>query len=428
MLPSLYVAASMPSFVETRIIDEEIEPIDFETEADLVGVSFMTYNAPRAYEIAARFRLKQGKPVIFGGYHPTLMPDEAIQHADSICIGDAEKCMPRIVDDFMAGSLRRFYSNPCFELEGLPLPARNLLKPINYAPVDVVQATRGCPYRCSFCSVAAFHQYRFRTRPVREVIEEIKGLGPNILFMDDNIIGDPEYAAELFSRMIPLRKRWFSQSGIGMALDHELLGLASRSGCKGLFIGFESLSPQGLRGWNKHANVDVDYGLVVKNLHSSGIAIFAGFVFGGDTDTPDVFYATLRFLMESNVEALQATRLTPFPGTPLYAVLDRQGRIFDRDWLHYDFNHVVFEPLHMSRETLDRGVAFVLRQFHARTAIARRVMRGLGYLEPITALGGVLPINIGFRHRLRVDGNMARGADFEEANYGSPDERGQLLA
>jgi radical SAM superfamily enzyme YgiQ (UPF0313 family) len=412
MLPSLYVAASMPSFVETRIVDEELEPIDFETEADLIGISFMTYNAPRAYEIAAEFRLRRGKPVIFGGYHPTLMPEEASQHADSVCIGDAEMSMALIADDFLKGRLRPIYSHGCFELKGLPVPDRKLLKRGSYAPVDVVQATRGCPHRCSFCSVAAFHHYGFRKRPVAEVIEEIKGLGKYILFMDDNLIGDREYAEELFSRLIPLRRSWFSQCDIGMALDARLLGLASRSGCKGLFIGFESLSPRALRGWKKHRNAETDYSTAVKDLHGSGIAVFAGFVFGADTDTPDVFGATLQFLLESNIDALQATRLTPFPGTRLYRELDQQGRIFDKDWSHYDFNHVVFEPLHMSRETLDRGVAFVLRQFHSRSAIGRRVLRGLSYLEAMTVFGGVLPINSGFRRRLAVDGNMSRGAHF----------------
>jgi radical SAM superfamily enzyme YgiQ (UPF0313 family) len=409
MLPSLYVAASMPPYVETQIIDEDVEPIDFDTDADLIGISFMTYNAPRAYEIADRFRVEKGKPVIFGGYHPTFMPEEAIQHADAVCVGDAENNVPRMMEDFVAGELKPFYRSEPVNLEGLPIPNRNLIRKKVYAPVDVLQATRGCYHRCSFCSVAAFHQYRLRTRPVAEVIDELKTLGPYVLFMDDNIIGDREYAKHLFSTMIPLGKRWFSQCGIGIANDEELLRLASRSGCRGLFVGFESLSQQGLHSWKKHSNMGKDYLAVVRKLHAAGIAVFAGFVFGSDGDTPDVFERTLEFLLEANVETLQATRLTPFPGTPLFEELDRQGRIVDKDWSHYDFNHVVFEPLHMRRETLDLGVAWVLRQFYTRRRVARRVWRSLRYLHPAVVLRGVLPLNLGFLSRLAVDGTFERG-------------------
>lgn len=412
MLPSLYVAASMPPYVETQIVDEEIEPIDFDADADLIGISFMTYNAPRAYEIAHRFRAEKGKPVIFGGYHPTFMPEEAIQHADAVCIGEAEGNVPRMMEDFRAGTLKPFYRAEPVSLAGLPIPNRNLIRKKDYAPLDVLQATRGCRARCRFCSVAAFHQYRLRTRPVAEVIDELKTLGPNVLFMDDCLTGDRAYAGQLFSEMIPLGKRWFSQCSIGIAFDEELLRLASRSGCRGLFIGFESLSQENLRSWSKQGNVRKDYLTAVRRLHAAGIGMVAGFTFGGDDDAPDVFERTLEFLLEANVESLQATRLTPFPGTPLFDELDRQGRIFDKDWSHYDFNHVVFEPLHMRRETLHAGVAWLLREFHARRRVARRVWRSLRYLPPSIVLQGVLPLNLGFRHKLAVDGTFARSESF----------------
>jgi radical SAM superfamily enzyme YgiQ (UPF0313 family) len=362
MLPSLYVAASLPPHVQVRIIDEDLEPVDFETDADLIGISFMTYNAPRAYQIADRYRLEKGKPVIFGGYHPTFLPEEAIEHADAVCIGDAEPNVPHMFRDFENGRLERFYDHKLDSLAGLPVPDRDLIRRQDYAPIDAIQATRGCHYRCSFCSVAAFHRNQFRIRPVDEVIAELKTLRRNVLFMDDNLIGDREYAKQLFAEMIPLGKRWFSQCGIGIAFDQELLRLAALSGCSGLFIGFESLSEQGLRGYKKLSNLGKDYLKAVQRLHAARIAVFAGFVLGGDEDTPEVFANTLEFLLQANVEALQATRLTPFPGTPLFEDLDRQGRIFDRDWSHYDFNHVVFNPLQMSCETLDRGVAWLMSQ------------------------------------------------------------------
>jgi radical SAM superfamily enzyme YgiQ (UPF0313 family) len=412
MLSSLYVAAAMPSCVKTRIIDEEVEAVDFSLEADLVGISFMTYNAPRAYAIADKFRAG-GTPVIFGGYHPTFLPEEAIQHADAVCIGEAENNLPRMMEDFRAGRLQPFYRSSPVSLAGLARPRRELIHKQDYAPLDFLQATRGCNYQCTYCSVSVFNAHSLRTRPVEEVLDEVKTLGKRLLFMDDNLIGDRAYALELFRAMLPLGKTWYSQAGLGLALDDELLELAARSGCQGLFIGFETLSDTGLRSFNKKPNLGKDYAAVVRKLHAKGIAVCAAFMFGGDEDQPDVFERTLEFLLDSNVETVQATRLTPFPGTPLFAELESQGRILDKDWSHYDFNHVVFEPRHMSRETLDRGVAWVLRRFHTRRAITRRVWRGMRYLGPRFSLAAVLPINLGWRYKLSVDGNIGLGAEFE---------------
>ncbi len=277
---------------------------------------------------------------------------------------------------------------------------------------DVLQATRGCPYRCNFCSVAAFHRYRIRTRPVEQVIDQLKTFGRYVVFMDDNIIGDRDYALELFAAMLPLRKRWFSQCGIGIARDRQLLDLAVRSGCRGLFIGFESLSQENLNGWRKHGNRAAEYVPLVRALHDAGVGVYAGFVFGSDGDAPDTFQATLDFLHHANIDALQATRLTPFPGTALYDEMDREGRIFDKDWSHYDFAHVVFEPLHMSRETLHTGTAWVLRQFYARRRVARRLWRGLGYLSPAAFSRVGLPLNLGYRIRLSTNGTFALGKRF----------------
>lgn len=412
MLTSLAVAAAMPPDVETRIIDEEIEPIDFGADVDLVGISFMTYNAPRAYEIADRFRKERGLPVIVGGYHPTFLPDEACQHADAVCVGEAEANLPRMIADLRAGKLAPIYRSPPIDLAGMSFPNRDMIRRRNYAPVDVIQATRGCPYHCSFCSIAAFSHSRLRTRPIEEVIAELTTLGRRVLFIDDNLTADRAYAKALFAAMIPLGKRWFSQCGVGIGADDELLGLAAASGCRGLFIGLETLAQPGLRAWHKQSNVGQDYQALIAKIHRAGIAVVAGFVFGGDHDRPDVFARTLDFLLETNIESLQATRLTPFPGTPLFAEMDAQGRIFDKDWSHYDFNHVVFEPLHMSVETLDQGVAWLLREYHARRRVVRRVWRSMRYLEPTIVWGGVAPLNVGWRHKLRIDGTFARGQRF----------------
>ena len=414
MLPSLAVAAAMPEGVETRIIDENVEPIDFDSDADIVGISFMTFNAPRAYEIAARFR-DRGKTVIFGGFHPTFLPYEAISHCDSVCVGEAENNVPRMIADFRAGRLQPIYRSDPVDLADLPPTPRHLLQPARYLTPNVLQATRGCPYRCKFCSIAAFHGYQIRTRPVEAVVEELRGLGRQVVFMDDNIIGDRDYALDLFEAMVPLGKRWFSQCGIHMADDGELLRMAVRSGCGGLFVGLESLSQENLSRWTKGPNRAAEYVRQVNTLHDHGIAVYAGFVFGSDDDAPDVFEKTLAFLDEAGIDALQATRLTPFPGTPLFEEMDQAGRIFDKDWSHYDFGHVVFEPLHMSRETLDLGVAWISRQFYSRRRVARRLASELRYLAPSSILRGTVPLNLGYRVRFARNGTLDKGARFDPA-------------
>jgi len=411
MLPSQAVAASMPPGVETRIIDENVEPVDFETDADLVGISFMTFNAPRAYEIADRFR-DRGKTVIFGGFHPTFLPYEAIQHCDAVCIGEAEYNVPRMIADYRAGKLQPIYRSEPVDLADLPPAPRDLLQTRRYVSPNVTQATRGCPYRCKFCSIAAFHGYQIRTRPVEAVLDELRGLGRHVVFMDDNIIGDRDYALELFEAMAPLKKRWFSQCGIHLVDDAELLRAAVRSGCGGLFVGLESLSQENLSRWTKGPNRAAEYVRQIRRLHDHGIAVYAGFVFGSDDDSPDVFRRTLDFLDEARVDALQATRLTPFPGTPLHEEMDRAGRIFDKDWSHYDFAHVVFEPLRMSREQLDLGVAWISREFYSRRRVARRLARELGYLAPSSILRGCAPLNLGYRVRFARNGTLAKGRQF----------------
>ena len=404
MLTSLYVAAAMPPGVETTIVDEEVEPIDFETNADLVGISFMTFNAPRAYELAGIFRKQYGKPVIFGGFHPSLLPEEAIGHADAVCLGEAEANLPRMIRDFRAGRLQQFYRNGAADLNHLPVPNRRLVRRTAYALPEAVQATRGCPHGCTFCSISAFFGRQFRMRPVDEVIDELRSLGRHLIFMDDNLTANREYARELFARMIPLRKRWVSQCSASIGDDGELMDLAARSGCRGLFLGLESLSQDGLAGWNKRFNRVSDYDRIVRRLHERGIGVIAGIVFGHDWDTPAVFSRTLQFLVESKIDALQATILTPFPGTPLFREMETEGRMIDRDWAHYDFANVVFEPKQMSRETLQAGHRWVLNRFYSCSTIARRLLRSVHYLSPATILRACVPLDFGYRARLRASG------------------------
>jgi len=402
----------MPGNVETKIIDEDIEPVDFATDADIIGISFMTYNAPRAYEIADQFRA-QGKTVIFGGYHSSFMKEEAIQHADSVCLGEAELNIPRMIEDYRADRLKLFYKSDLVNLDTLPILNRSLINKKAYFVSNVLQATRGCYHRCTFCSVAPFNQYKLRNRPIGKVLEELKSMGRYILFMDDNLTLNREYAKELFTQMIPMKKKWFSQCGVGIADDDELLYLAAKSGCRGLFIGFESLSQQSLSTWKKHCNRKRDYLEVVRKLHKKGIAICAAFVFGCDEDNRDVFATTLDFLLEANVETIQSTRLTPFPGTPLFKQMQKEGRLIDNDWSHYDFFHVVFQPLHMNPETLHLGTAWLQKEFYSYKNISRRIGKAITYLSPDTILRVILPVNLGYRFKLSSYGAFEMGNSFK---------------
>jgi radical SAM superfamily enzyme YgiQ (UPF0313 family) len=413
MLSSLSVSAAMPPHVETQIIDEDVEPIDFGTDADIIGISFMTFNAPRAYEVADRFH-DLGKTVIFGGFHPTFMPEEAAEHADAVCIGEAEESVPRMIGDFVSGRLKRFYRSGPVDLRGLKAPDRSLIKKSAYVTPDAVQATRGCPNRCKFCSITAFHRHSFRMRPVEEVVAELEGLGRNVVFMDDNIAADRGYAKELFSKMSPLGKRWFSQCTVGIANDNELLRLASGSGCRGMFVGLESISQENLVACNKGFNRAEGYTRAIEKIHAAGIGVYAGVVFGMDGDRPDVFQKTLAFLDDAKVDALQATILTPFPGTRLYAEMEREGRIFDKDWSKYNFSNVVFEPEGMSAETLKKGHDYVLSAFYSKRSIARRLSRACRYVSPwmVLRLGAV---NLNYRSRLTANGTIEAESRGREA-------------
>jgi radical SAM superfamily enzyme YgiQ (UPF0313 family) len=403
------VAAATPSYVETRIVDEDVEPIDFGCDVDLVGLSFMTLSAPRAYEIADRFRHQRGIPVIMGGFHPTMAPEDAAPHADAVCVGDAENKMTQIVEDLTNGGLQPIYDGPAPDLSDIPLPNRRQVSRWRHAPIDTIMATRGCPHRCTFCSITAFHRHSYRTRPIEHVVEELRTLRNRVLFVDDNLIVDRDYAMDLFAAIAPLKKKWYGQCSTSIAADGELLRRAAAAGCRGLFVGFESLSVHNLESWRKRFNRPQEYARVVKKLHDAGIAVFAGIVFGMDDDTPDVFSRTLEFLDEAGVDFAASNVLTPFPGTPLYDEMTRAGRIIDHDWAKYDFNHAVFEPRHMSVETLQRGTYWVRAQFYRRNSVCRRIMRSLGYLDVGTVLHAVVPLNVGFRSRMSRSGTMRTG-------------------
>jgi radical SAM superfamily enzyme YgiQ (UPF0313 family) len=368
------VAAVTPPEVEVSLTDENVTDIDFQKKIDLVGITALTVTAPRAYEIADNFRAR-GAKVILGGTHPSVLPEEASQHADAVVIGEAEGIWPNLINDFKASKLQRVYrQSERPSLVNLPIPRRDLFAKGAYYVTNTISTTRGCPYSCSFCSVTSLFGRAIRCRPVEEVLREIETLNQKefIVFVDDNIVGNPKFAKELFRALLPYRIKWVSQASVTVAKNDELLKLAAASGCLDLFIGFETLSPANLAAVGKKVNTVDEYETVIKKIHSHGIAIHGFFILGLDEDDEDVFKRTLHFAQEMRLESAQFAWPIPYPGTAFYDSLDKIGRIVTKEWSQYESN-VVFEPRLMSREVLQKQRDRVWSEFYSLPSIWRRV-------------------------------------------------------
>jgi radical SAM superfamily enzyme YgiQ (UPF0313 family) len=390
VLPLTVVAALTPPEHQVRIVDENVEPLDFDADCDVVGISFMTALAPRAYEIAASFR-RRGKLVVAGGYHATLCPEDVAPHFDAVVAGDAEEAWERLLADIQRGELKKVYRQPARptslpagltdepELLKTPVPRRDLLRHTarHYATINAVQAGRGCRHNCRYCSVTVFHRQTYRRRPVADVVSELQALPRNLMFVDDNIIADRDYALELFRALVLLRKRWVSQCSVLVADDPELLDLLAAAGCCGLFIGIETASRENLVTMNKQFNQARSYAERLGRIRRAGIGVIAGMIVGMDGDSTPVFEQTLRFLQECRLDAVQLNILTPLPGTPLYADMQHAGRVTDRDWSHYDYRHVVFRPARMSAAQLQAGADWVYAQFYRLDRVLWRFARSV---------------------------------------------------
>jgi len=336
------LAALAPEY-NYKIIDENIDEVDLESEevkeADLIGLTVMTAQAPRAYELADKFR-KMGKTVVMGGMHVSAMPEEAIRHCDAVVVGEAEEVWPKLLRDWERGKLKKIYkSKELPDLSGLPIPRRELLKRKNYIVPNTLQVSRGCPFNCSFCAVSRFFGKRYRFRPVKEVIKEIE-------------------------KMIETDKK---------PENEELLELAAESGCKFLFVGFESVDQSSIDEAGKKVNKPEMYAKAIELFHKYGIAILGAFVFGFDCEDKNIFKRTVDFAKHIRLDLAQFTVLTPLPGTRLMRKLKEEGRIIEKNWARYDFGTPVFKPLRMSVEELIKGEEWAWQEFYSWSSILRRL-------------------------------------------------------
>jgi radical SAM superfamily enzyme YgiQ (UPF0313 family) len=386
-----YLAARVPSGWEVSHVDEEAEDIDWTDQPDVVGITFHTPSAYHAYGVADRFR-SRGACVALGGPHVTLLPEEAAQHADVIFVGEAEGLWEEFLNGFVTGTYRRVYrQDGPTPLDGAPMARKHLYHRRDFTN-GVLFATRGCPNHCDFCSIVLMYRHGLRKRPVAEVAAEYGSFpGKKIIFWDDNIAADREYAKELFRAITPHRKWWSSQATVHVATDDELLAAAAMSGCKQLFLGLESVSQSSMKEVRKGFNRVEDYTRIVRRVHAHGIAVQAGIVFGFDNDTPAIFQDTLDFLEDAGVQNATFNILTPFPGTPLFERLEAQGRILTRDWRKYNGRtEVVFQPSQMSVQDLLAGFQHANRRFYSFPSVAKRLAR-----SPVQ-LWWTLPLNLAY--------------------------------
>jgi radical SAM superfamily enzyme YgiQ (UPF0313 family) len=378
---------------EVTLIDEGIEDVDPRLEADLVGLTVITGSAPRSYELARGFR-ERGMTVVMGGPHVTLVPDDAQPHADSVVAGYAEETWPELLRDFSAGRLKTRYAQRAdLSLAGLPFPRRDLLPKRRFLTTNVFEATRACIHNCEFCVVPAAWGRKPYQKPVEDVVADIRHqVARKLIFVDLNLIADPDYAARLFEALTPLRVQWYGLSTVLLAEDLPLLRRAARSGCRGLLLGFESIEPRNLRESSKPFNRPDRFKRVVDLLHEHGIAVYGCFVFGMDHDGPDIFLETARFAVEARIDLPRFAIVTPFPGTALHQRLAREGRILTRNWELYDGQHVVFQPAQMSVAELQQGTELAWRHAYSLPSIVRRLRA-----SPAST-GVAIAANLGYRH------------------------------
>ena len=372
---AVVAALATPYFDEIEIVEEEFERLDLQTDADLVGITMMTCQAPRGYWIADHFRRK-GVRVICGGSHASFMVSECLEHFDSVVVNEVEMIWDELMADFAADRLKPVYhSAQLIDLAQLPIPRKDLFRDTGTTlNAMVAQTGRGCPLGCTFCTVTLMYGQKFRTRPVEQVIEEIRRFpAKRFFFVDDNIFLSHKYAYELFEALIPLKLQWGSQASLELICkDEKLLRLAARSGCISLFVGFESIDQQTLNTMHKSFNKVDRFDTNIAKIHKHGINVIGAFVFGFEGDTLGTFEQTLAFVRRNRLALVNSGILTPFPGTEVFDKLERRGLLVDRDWEHYTGGNLVWAHPTLDKEELELAYFEFRRAFYSWPCILER--------------------------------------------------------
>jgi radical SAM superfamily enzyme YgiQ (UPF0313 family) len=417
------LAALTPDDVELSLRDDMVKRIDpgkdIDGGADLAAITVSTKTALRAYELAAAYR-QHGVKVVMGGIHPSAVPEEALEHCDSVVIGEAEGLWEKVIADVRRQDLQRVYRQTTWpDFRTPPRPKRSIFPRRQYTWVHTVQASRGCPFDCEFCSVTPFLGRVPRVRDPQDVAEEIASIGSRwILFSDDNIVGNGEHSRALFRAIKPLHLIWFGQASLHGMQDRETLRLMASSGCRTVFVGFESMSRASLVGCGKRQNDPRKYLDAVHRLHDHGMTVWGAFVFGFDEDNERVFEDTVEFARKAGILIASFGVLTPYPGTRLFTRLQAEGRLLhDRWWLHDKRDgYPMFIPKQMSVEQLFEGWQGTWKSFYSTSSIAERFARSS--LTSLFSLVSFLPLNL---HQQRLTAQKIIGGNKFYLRDGSAD-------
>jgi radical SAM superfamily enzyme YgiQ (UPF0313 family) len=386
-ITGIHLAALTPAIHEVRVIHQQVDHPSMDTDADLVAISFFSGFAPEAYRLARHYR-SRGKIVVGGGPHVTYAEEEACQYFDAIVTGEAESVWAEMLEDADKGTLKPIYRGAPLGLENIPTPRYDLL-PDRFFVKRVVQATRGCPFHCSFCTVPSLNP-GFRTRPVQNVLADIRydnfkhwWQRKIVWFWDDNLTANRRYIRELLKAMVPLKKWWLTQASMDIARDEDLLELMKESGCIGIFFGIESFGKESLQDANKTQNKAEQYAEIIRTLHKRGICVMAGFISGFDGDSPETIQAMAHRLFEAGVDVPFLSILTPFKGSEAYDKMVADGRILtERGWEFYNGYNVTFQPKQMSPDQLLEAHRQLWREAFSFRYSFLRVLRSMRYLRP----------------------------------------------
>jgi radical SAM superfamily enzyme YgiQ (UPF0313 family) len=386
------LASYTPSHVELHHTDELVEPLDLDRDVDLVAITCNTPAANHVYRIADALRTR-GKRVVLGGPHVSALPTEALGHADAIVVGEGERVWPQVVRDFERGRWASVYHGRPADLRGMPAPRWELIRGRRYGRAVTI-ATRGCVHRCGYCSIPFMYGRGQRRRPVEEITSELALMpGKTVVFWDDYLTANRDYALTLFRAIAPHRKWWTTQTTIRFAFDDVLMEEAAASGCKAVFVGLETISQRSLDSQGKSFNQARQYERAVGNLHRHGIAIQAGTMFGLDGDDPKIFERTARHYREIGIDSATVGIVVPMPGTPLFTQMQSEGRLLTTDWDRYNGKvHAVFRPAQMSARDLEQGVSWFASEFYSIASILDRLL-----LKSRVGLWWNVPRNLGYR-------------------------------